>query len=82
MTSNDATPNAPLAETLGLPVVPTYGSRYADASWGAHLVWRCRTCDVEVTDRYYHELSHRATHWIYDVDRLYETVSALFREVS
>jgi hypothetical protein len=63
--------------------MPNFGARY-EPVWGwssTGLCWTCRTCDAEVTDRYRHELDHRADVWTYaHVCRLYEIVQALFGE--
>lgn len=68
----------PLAARLGLPVIPTYGSRYQPAWPGCTYAWNCRTCWGRVTDRYAHELEHRKNAWIKNIDALYETCVILF----
>lgn len=70
----------PLADRLGLPVTPTYGSRYEPnfLSYTYTQSWTCRTCGGRVTDRYAHELEHRANSWVKDIDKLYDTVAILF----
>lgn len=80
MTPVDDVPHwlQPLAESLGMPIVRSYGSRYADISFNRHLVWMCRSCGTRVNDRYQHELEHRKESWVSHVDRLYEICKELF----